>query len=151
MALLLCPSELDRSESTYLLEESTSPFIDEGDGLTSERESVCMLTKSCCPHRWVQDDGRCLQYYLMLYARGRLCRLLQVWQMSVPATLLIPRGMQGVLPCSPDMVNAGTHKTVDALEACGGALPYLSGMGVDGTHNTIGKNVGTYNTAWVLT
>ena len=23
--------------------ESASPFIDEGDGLTSERESVCML------------------------------------------------------------------------------------------------------------
>ena len=40
---LLCTSELDRSESTYLLEESASPFIDEGDGLTSERERVCML------------------------------------------------------------------------------------------------------------
>ena len=30
-------------KSTYLLEESASPFIDEGDGLTSEREGVCML------------------------------------------------------------------------------------------------------------
>ena len=31
--LLLCTSELDRStESTYLLEESVSPFIDEGGG-----------------------------------------------------------------------------------------------------------------------
>ena len=40
---LLCTSELDRSESTYLLEESASPFIDEGDGLTSEREGVCSL------------------------------------------------------------------------------------------------------------
>ena len=38
--LLLCTSELDRSESTYLLEESASPFIDEGDGLTSERGRV---------------------------------------------------------------------------------------------------------------
>ena len=28
-------------ESTYLLEESASPFIDEGDGFTSEREGVC--------------------------------------------------------------------------------------------------------------
>ena len=38
VVLLLYTSELDRSESTYLLEESASPFIDEGDGLTSERE-----------------------------------------------------------------------------------------------------------------
>ena len=38
---MLC--ELDRSKSTYLLEESTSPFIDEGDGLTSVREGVCSL------------------------------------------------------------------------------------------------------------
>ena len=35
--------DLNESESTYLLEESTSPFIDEGDGLTSERERVRML------------------------------------------------------------------------------------------------------------
>ena len=43
MVLLLCTSELDRSESTYLLEESASPFIDEGSGLTSEREIVRSL------------------------------------------------------------------------------------------------------------
>ena len=30
------------------------------------------------------------------------------------------------------------HNTVDASEACGGALPCLSGMGVDGAHNTVG-------------
>ena len=40
VVLLLCTSELDRSESIYLLEESASPFIDEGDGFTSEREGV---------------------------------------------------------------------------------------------------------------
>ena len=40
VVLMLCTSELDRSESTNLLEESASPFIDEGDGLTSERERV---------------------------------------------------------------------------------------------------------------
>ena len=34
-------SELDRSDPT--LGESASPFIDEGDGLTSERERVRML------------------------------------------------------------------------------------------------------------
>ena len=43
MVLLWCTSELNRSESTYLLEESTSPFIDEGDGLTSEREGVRLM------------------------------------------------------------------------------------------------------------
>ena len=44
--LLLFTSKLDRSnesESTYLLEESASPFIEEEDGLTSERERVRML------------------------------------------------------------------------------------------------------------
>ena len=48
----MCASELDRSnesdelrepESTSLLEESTSPFIDEGDGFTSERKGVRRL------------------------------------------------------------------------------------------------------------
>ena len=46
VVLFLCASELDRSnesESTYLLEESASPFIDEGDGFTSEREGVRSL------------------------------------------------------------------------------------------------------------
>ena len=68
----------------------------------------------------------------------------------MPATLLLPRGMQGVLPCSPGMVNAGTHNTVDAHRHVGGVLPYLSGMGVDGAHNTVGENVSAYNTACVL-
>ena len=40
VVLLLCASELDRSQSTYPVGESASPFIDEGDGLTSERERV---------------------------------------------------------------------------------------------------------------
>ena len=50
----------------------------------------------------------------------------------------------------PGTVNTGAHNTVDASEARGGALPYLSGMGVDGAHNTVGENVGAYNTACVL-
>ena len=106
--------------------------------------------KSCCPRRWVQDDGRRPQYCLMSYACGRLRHLLLVWQMSVPTTLLIPRGMQGVLPCLPGMVNVSAHNTVDAQRHVGGALPCLSGMGVDGAHNTIGGNVDAYNTAYVL-
>ena len=50
----------------------------------------------------------------------------------------------------PGTVNAGTHNTIDASEARGGALPYLSDIGVDGAHNTVGENVDAYNTAWVL-
>ena len=38
-------------------EESASPFIDEGDDLTSERESM-YATKACCPRRRVQDGCR---------------------------------------------------------------------------------------------
>ena len=83
-------------------------------------------------------------------ARGRLCCLLWVWQMSMHATLLIPGGMQGVLPCSSGKVNADAHSTIDAQRHMVGALPYLSSMGVNGAHNTIGENVAAYNTAWVL-
>ena len=48
------------------------------------------------------------------------------------------------------MVNADAHNTVDAQRHVGGALPYLSGMAVDGAHNTVGENVSAYNTTWVL-
>ena len=37
------------------------------------------------------------------------------------------------------MVNAGAHNTVDAQRHVGAALPCLSGMGVDGANNTVGK------------
>ena len=76
---------------------------------------------------------------LMSDACGRLRRLLLVWQTSVLAILLMSRGMQGILPCSPGTVNAGAHNTVDAQRYVVGALPCLFGMGVDGAHNTIGK------------
>ena len=47
------------------------------------------------------------------------------------------------------MINAGAHNTIDAQRHVGGALPCLSGMRVDGAHNTVGENVGAYNTARV--
>ena len=47
--------------------------------------------------------------------------------------------MQVVLPCSSGMVSFGTRNTVDAQRHVGGALTCLSGMGVDGAHNSIGK------------
>ena len=68
---------MNRSGLTCLLGESASPFIDEGDGLTSERERVHVL-----PSLVAHAGG----YKLML-----------------------------------------------------------------GAHNTVGENVGAYNTAWVLT
>ena len=37
------------------------------------------------------------------------------------------------------MVNDGAHNTVDAQRHVGGVLPCLSGMGVDGAHNIVGK------------
>ena len=83
-------------------------------------------------------------------ACGRLRRLLLVWQTSVLAILLMPRGMQRALPCSLGSVNTGAHNTVDAQRHVGGALSYLSGMGVDGAHNTVGENIDAYNTASVL-
>ena len=49
--------------------------------------------------------------------------------------------MQGVLPCSPGTVNAGAHNTVDAQRH---GEPYRTG--VIGAHNTVGENVGAYNT-----
>ena len=61
VVLLLCTNELIDSKMNYLLEESASPFIDEGDGLTSEGENM-FAAKSCCPRRWMQDDGRRPQY-----------------------------------------------------------------------------------------
>ena len=37
---------------------SASPFIEEGDGFTSEREIEGMdVSKPCCPHRWGWDNG----------------------------------------------------------------------------------------------
>ena len=51
-----------------LLGEGTSPFIDEGDGLTQER--VRMLL-SCCPRRQVQDDGMRPQHcYCQTHVEG---------------------------------------------------------------------------------
>ena len=53
--------------------------------------------------------------------------------------------MHGVLPCSLGMVNAGAHNTVDAQRHVG--EPYH--MRVNDAHNTVGKNVGAYNTTCV--
>ena len=90
------------------------------------RERVCMLLSL------VAHAGG---YMMMVGAHntvecqmrvGGLCCLLRVRQMSAPATLLVPGGMQGVLPCSPSKVNAGAHNTVDAQRHVG--EPYHMGV-----------------------
>ena len=80
-----------------------------------------------------------------MHVRG-LCCLLRVWQTSAPATLLIPGGMQGVLPCLPGTINAAPT-TLSMPRGMWGE-PYR--MGVNNAYNIVGKNVGAYNTSWAL-
>jgi len=71
-----------------LLVGGTSPFIDKGDGFTSERVMVRMVLGSVA-----HADGYKIMvgtyntvgcHYTMSDAHGRLRCLLQKWQMSVP-------------------------------------------------------------------
>ena len=78
------------------LGEGASPFIDEGDGLTSERERIRMLL-SLVAHT--------IGYKMMVGAHNTV----------------VVRRMWVVLPCSPCMVNDGTHNTawvLICLEGC---------------------------------
>ena len=129
----------------YHLGESTSPFIDERDGLTSERERVRMLLSLVAHAQRVQDDGRRPQYCLMSDACRRLRHLLQVWQTSVPATLLIYRGMQGVFIMFARYGKSQRPQHYRCPKACGGTYC----MGVVGAPNTVEENVGAYNTVCV--
>ena len=76
-----------------LLGESASPFIDEGDGLTGEREGICLLLCLVAHdggYRMMVDTHNtigCQMHagsYVILFRYGR-CRYLH--------TLLMPRGM----------------------------------------------------------
>ena len=75
-----------------MLGESVSPFIDEGDGLTRERERVRMLLSLVARvdgYRMIvgtHDTVGC-----QMHVGG--CHFVWVWQISVPAILLMPRGM----------------------------------------------------------
>ena len=68
-----------------MLGESTSPFIDEGDGLTSERERVHMLL-SLVAHAdgYRRMVGTHNTIGCRLYVGGYVV-LFRVWQMSAPA------------------------------------------------------------------
>ena len=67
-----------------LLEESASPFIDEGDGLTSERERVSMLL-SLVAHadRYRMMAGAHNTIGCQMHV-GDYVVFVWVWQMSVP-------------------------------------------------------------------
>ena len=67
-----------------LLGESASPFIDEGDGLTSERERVHMLlilVAHVGEYRMMVGAHNTVGY--RLYVGGYVV-LFRVWQMSTP-------------------------------------------------------------------
>ena len=96
-----------------LLGESASPFIDEDDNFTSERERVRMLLSLVAHAGGYRMTVGAHNTIKCQDARGRSC-CLWVWQTLAPTILWIPKGVQGVLPCSPGTVNASAHNTVDA-------------------------------------
>ena len=116
---------LESLESS-LWRESASPFIDEGDGLTSERERVCMLLSFAAhiggyrtmvgTHNTVgcqMHVGGCVVFF----GYGRRRHLPHCWYLET-----CRRG----LPCLPGTVKVGAHNTVDAKRHVGGSLPYGS-------------------------
>ena len=78
---------------------SASPFIDEGDGLTSERGRVHMLL-SLVAHA--------VGYKMMVDAHNTVC-IRRIWK---------------VLPYSPCMANDGAQNTVDAQSHVGGFIVF---------------------------
>ena len=54
---------LNSRKSTSFVGGSASPFIDEGDGFTCERERVRMFLSRVAHADEGSDDGRCPQYY----------------------------------------------------------------------------------------
>ena len=89
--------------------------------------------------------------YRMIVGAHNTVNIRCMWEVASSSSGMADVGAcHTVLSCSPGMVNTGAHNTVDASEARGGALPYLSSMGVDGAHNTVGETVSAYNTASVL-
>ena len=56
-------SESQLEEVDLLVGGSASPFIDEGDGFTGERERVRMFLSLVAHAVEDSDDGRRLQYY----------------------------------------------------------------------------------------
>ena len=71
--------------------ESASPFIGEGDGLTSERERECV-----CARVLLSLVAHAVGYMMVVGAHNTVY-VRRVWQ---------------ALPCSPSMANDGAHNTI---------------------------------------
>ena len=128
-----------------MLGESASPFIDEGDDLTSVRERVCMLL-SLVTHA----DG----YEIMVGAHNTVgCQmhvggyivLFWVWQMSVPANTVDSQRHVRSFTMFAQYGKFWCPQHCRCPEVRGG--PYR--VGVNDAHNTIEENVGAYNTVCV--
>ena len=118
-----------------MLGESASPFIDEGGGLTSERERVRMLLNLVA-----YSDG----YRMMVGAHNTVgCQmhmggyvvLFWVWQMLAPAYTIDAQRHVRSLTMFTRYDKSRHPQYCRCLEACGG--PYR--MGVNVVHNTVGK------------
>ena len=120
-------------------------MIDEGYGLTSERERVRMLLGLAAHIGGYRMMVGAYNTACVLDARGRLRRLVWVWQMSVPAyTVDVQRHVRSFTMFT--WYGKSRHpQHCRCPEACGG--PYR--MGVNGAHNTIEENVSAYNTVCV--
>ena len=95
-----------------LLGESTSLFIDEGDGLTSERESVRMLVSLA-----VNAVG-----YKMIVGAYNTVDVRRIWE---------------VLPCCTRYGKCRRPQHCGCPDACGGPYRVAPGMVNDGAHNTV--------------
>ena len=128
-------------ESTGSVWRECIPFIDKGDGLTSERERVHMLLSLV-----VHAGG----YRRMVGAQNTIgCRLyvggyvvlFWVWQMSAPTYTIDAQRHVRSLTMFTWYGKSRRPQHCRCPEACGG--PYH--MGVNGAHNTVRGNVGAYN------
>ena len=118
-----------------LLRESTSPFIDEGDGLTSERERVRMLLNLVAhASRYRMMVGTHNTVGCQMHVGGYVVWF-QVWQMSVPAYIIDAQRHVRSFTMFSWYGKCRHPQHCRCLGACGG--PYR--MGVNGTHNTVGK------------
>ena len=128
-----------------LFGESASPFIDKGDGLTSERERVHMLL-SLVVHAggYRRMVGAHNTVGCRLYVEGYVV-LFWVWQMSAPAYTVDAQRHVRSFTMFTRYGKSRRPQHCQCLEAYGG--PYR--MGVNGTHNTVEENVSAYYTICV--
>ena len=124
-----------------MLGESASPFIDEGDGLTSERERVRMLLclfSHASGYRMMVGAHNTVGCWMHV---GGYVVLFWVSQMSVPAYTVDAQRHMRSFTMFARYGKFWRPQQYRCLEAYGG--PYR--MGVNGAHNTVEENVDAYN------